>query len=331
MLKSPKETTPSFQRLIHPATFADGFTQSEFSDMSCMQRWNYRYNQRLHKPGVINFPFMIGSVFHDAMEQFYATKGARVNIATLQFDSMDIPSVADEEELIYWNHVLPCMLEAYQSYYKADPVKWKIYKIELELSVEFKGFILRAKIDLVIDNGQGNWIVDHKTTSRLNKFIVAGWDFRFQFMFYIWLLSKTKEFQDLKIKGFIVNAVKKPELRVKKNESVPEFAQRVKQDMIIEPDKYYYREPYLVSKGALAHFEKVVVDPKIKILNFLKYSNTFTELNNLAEAIVTNKNTDECQKYGGKPCEYIEICQHGMDKMGFIFRKREQKHLELEN
>ena len=320
----PKKIVPlKPAELIRPQTITEGFTQSEISDMSCMQRWNHRYNNLLKKPGVVAFPFIIGSGFHDAMEQFYATAGARVSVATLQFMEGDVPALGDMEELRYWNAVLPMMVEAYQIHYKADPVRWTIYEIERELDILYRGIRLRGKIDLTINDGQGNWIVDHKTTSRLNKDVVAVWDFRFQFMFYIWMLSKVEP--ERKLKGYYLNAVKKPELRVKKTESLEQFAWRVRADMIEEPDKYFYREPFIITRDALQHFEDTVVNPKIDIIQFVVDNPGHP----LARSLVENKNTEECQKYGGKPCEFIELCRHG-EKMDFLYIKKEQKHMELE-
>lgn len=310
--------------LLNRSTISEGFTQSEISGMGCMQRWNYSYNQLLHKPGVIKFALMVGTGFHSAMEQFYATGGDRYNVATLQFDPMDIPSVADIAMLDYWNHVLPVMVQAYAIYYKTDFIKWKIHSFEREVDITYRGLRFRGKIDLTLNDGDGNWPLDHKTTSQLSKNVIAGWDFRFQFMFYIWLLSKIEP--DFKIKGYYVNAVKKPELRVKKFESVPEFAQRVREDMIMEPDKYFYRERFIITKGMLQHFEDVVVNPKIDILQFV----IDNPAHPLARSLIENKNTDECQKWGGQPCEFIDLCQHG-DKMKFLYKQKEQKHLELED
>lgn len=308
--------------LIFRHTISEGFTQSEFSDMSCMQRWNYRYNQLLIKPGIIAFPLRVGSAFHDAMEQFYATKGMRVHVAPLQFQEYEIPGLTDIEKKVYWDAVIPAMVEGYANEYKADPVKWKIEAIEIELDVVYRGFRLRGKVDLKILQKNGRWIVDHKTMSRLNRDVVAGWDFRFQFMFYIWLLSLVNT---EKVNGYIVNGVKKPELRVKQSESIPSFAARVKEDMIINPDKYFYREEYPINQSQLLHFQTEVVDPKIEKLKFIIENPTTP----IAQALMKEKNTDECQKWGGAPCAYIDLCQHGFDKMAFLYRTKPKKHEEL--
>lgn len=320
-------TKPKLEPLIRPNIFSDGFTQSELSTFgSCAQKWNWRYNQLLDKAGSFSIALMVGSAFHDAMEQFYLTKGERVNVATLQFEEHVIPSAADLVLLDYWNRVLPQMVNAYSIYYKNDHEQWNVEEIEEEVSVEFQGFRLRGKIDLRFAELKGNrYILDHKTSARLTRETVAGWDFRFQFMFYLWL--KLKQNPKEKLTGYYINAVKKPELRIKKNESVPEFAQRCFEDMVQEPEKYFYRERFPIPADTMAHFEKSVVIPRLTIIRAIGDPKTPRQL---AEGMLYNKNTDECQHYTGAPCPFIDLCRHGQQKMGFLYTRRDQKHMELE-
>lgn len=312
--------------LIRPLTLADGFTQSELTTFGeCHQKWNWRYNHMLEASGSFSFPLMVGSGGHDYWEQFYATKGKRAHVATLQFEEGIIYSTDDLLKLEYWNHVLPAMMKAYAIYYKDDFTKWEILQIEEEVSVEYRGFRLRGKIDLRHRERDGEYISDHKTTSTLSKETVAGWDFRFQFMFYLWL--KSIQNPKNKLRGYYVNAVKKPELRVKKTESVPEFAQRVFQDMVAEPDKYFFREKFPITRGALQHFQDKVVDPRLTLIEAAINPNTPRQL---AEAIITDKNTSECQKYTGAPCPYLHLCRFGYDENAHLYTKKPRKHLELE-
>ena len=311
---------------ISPRTLSDGLTQSEISTFGdCAQKWNWRYNNRLEATGSFAFYFMVGHAFHEFLEQFYATKGKRCNVATLQFEEGVISSADDLLKLEYWNHVLPAMLKAYAIYYKNDFEKWEILQIEEEVSVEYRGFRLRGKIDLRHREADGEYIDDHKTSASLKKEVVAGWDFRFQFMFYLWL--KWIQNPKTKIRGYYINAVKKPELRVKKNESIPEFAQRVFEDMVSEPDKYFYREKFPITKGALQHFQNRVVDPRLTLIEVAADPTTPKKL---AEAIMTNKNTSECQKYTGAPCPFIHLCRYGYSENSHLYTVREQKHKELE-
>lgn len=315
--------------LIRPITIAEGFTQSELTTFgSCAQKWHWRYNKMWEKQGAFSFALMVGSAFHESMEQFYATKGKRVAVATLQFEEGSIFSADDILKLDYWQHVLSAMVRSYCIYYKDDFKHWEIEEIEEEVKIEYRGLILRGKIDLRFKTLNGLWITDHKTSGRLSKETVAGWDFRFQFMFYLWL--KSKQNSKIKLKGYQVNAVKKTELRVKKTEALPEFGQRVFEDMVQEPEKYFYREEFPVTKDALQHFETHVVDPRISLI---KHAMTQTDdpiVRQLQEAIIFNKNTDECQHYTGAPCPYLDLCRHGEDKMGFLYETKARKHMELE-
>lgn len=317
--------------LIRPLTISEGFTQSELTTFGdCAQKWHWRYNRMIEKAGSFSFALMVGTAFHESMEQFYSTKGKRVSVATLQFEEGVIKSADDILKLQYWQVVLSAMVRSYCAHYKDDFEMWEVEEIEEELKVEYRGFILRGKIDVRVKQLNGLWIIDHKTAGRLTKETVAGWDFRFQFMFYLWL--KSLQDPNIKLKGYYINAVKKTELKVKKNESIPEFGQRVFEDMIQEPDKYFYREAYPITKDALQHFQTEVVDPRLSLLKYAAQEVTEKDITvrHLQEAILFNKNTNECQHYTGAPCPYLELCRYGEDKMGFLYTAKQRKHMELE-
>ena len=82
----------------------------------------------------------------------------------------------------------------------------------------------------------------------------------------------------------------------------------------------------LSRKVRCIHFQTEVVDPKIDIL---KQVIDHPE-DPISRAIVKNKNTSECQKWGGAPCPYLELCRHGIETMGFLYIKKPNKHEELE-
>lgn len=148
------------------------------------------------------------------------------------------------------------------------------------------------------------------------------WDFRFQFMFYPWAARR----MGVEVNGFMPTAIKKPELRQKMGESVESFAARVRTDMIVDPEKYFYREKQIITKDAMEHFEKFVLAPKVARLQLL--SNPDPSFQPFQQAIAWDMNTDYCQKYG-RPCEFIRLCRHGWDKYGFEYEARPNKHEEL--
>lgn len=325
-LQTFNSLTLKSNQLVNWRTLAEGFTQSELTELgTCAQKWNWRYNHLLEKAGQINFPLLVGDGFHQAMEQFYLAP-YRVSVATLQLPDHSIPSLQDVYDMDYWNAVLPRMVEAYTIYYKDDKNKFEIISVEEELDYDYRGFRLRGKVDLTIQEMDGRFTWDHKTTSRLNKDIVAGWDFRFQFLFYLWLKQKAN--YDSRIKGYYINAVKKPELRVKKNEDLKMFGQRVFEDMVQNPDKYFYRDKYVVNDETLLHFERTVVNHRLKKLQAVLDPDTPFDL---AQAIVQDKNTNECQHFSGAPCPFLELCRFGYEKMSFLYEVKEHKHPELLN
>ena len=304
--------------MIYDSTIREGFTQSELSLFSaCAQKWDWRYNRRMDKPDYFSFPLVVGSAFHSAMEVLYQTKFERVPIATLQIPPYTIPSSSDIEKIEYWNKVLTEMIKAYAVYWKRQDIKMEILSYEEEIEVEYRGFRLRGKIDLTLDR-KGIFILDHKTTSRISKDIIAGWDFRFQFLFYLWLKVKSGH---KNVKGYGVNLVKKPELRIKSGEAIDSFAVRCFDDMVSEPEKYFYRDWYTIDQTTLNAFQVDVIDPKLDKLLLAKAGH---------DEIIRDKNTDECQRLGFAPCPYIDLCRHGYSNMKHLYRIRDKKHEELE-
>ena len=315
--------------VLNPERAAEGWTQSEITLMDdCGQKWFYRYHELLRKKGDFSWALIVGSAFHATLEQMYATQGQRWAVPTLVFPPGTVLSGQQMEKEMYWNHVLPAMCTAYSQYHASDFEKFVVEEIEEKVEVEFMGFKFRGMIDLrfrpIAKDGQ--WIMDHKTASRIDTATTAGWDFRFQFMFYLWLKWKQGT---VPLRGYFINGVKKPELKIKKTESLPEFAERCRQDMVFEPQKYFYREKLIMTADAMEHFERHVLMPKIIRLQMLAGQASIGEESEvIAATVARNMNTSHCQAYG-IPCEFLDLCRHGQDMM-FNYERRDHKHEELE-
>ena len=311
---------------FNPERGLEGFTQSEITLMDdCGKKWWYRYHELLRKKGDFSWALIVGSAFHGALEQMYATRGERWATPSLVYPTGTLLSPAQQEKELYWVHVLPAMCTAYSQYYAHDFETFVVEEIEEKVEVEFQGFVFRGMIDLrfrpIAKDGQ--WIMDHKTTSRLDTGTTAGWDFRFQFMFYLWLKWKQGK---QPLRGYYVNGVKKPELKLKKTESLEEFAERVRADMVFEPQKYFYREKLIMTSHAMQHFEDEVLAPKVERLLMLTGQGGYDP--HAAATVAHNMNTSHCQMYN-MPCEFLELCRHGKDQL-FNYEHREHKHEELE-
>lgn len=313
--------------VINPALIGEGVTQSEMQTMdNCGEKWYLRYNMLLGLRGSFSWALVYGGWIHAALEEFYKTKGKRWHIDPV-IQGKEFLQGAMLKDIDYWRQLAELQMSIYASHYKGDHAFWRTKEVEFIADFEFEGVRLKGMIDLFVESKvhKGFYVVDHKTTSRLDKQTVLGWDFRLQFMFYCWLAWKMwgKEFP---VMGYYINAMKKPQLRRGVKETIPQFLQRVQTDMLGEPDKYFYRERLRLKKGDLQRFEDTILRPKLFKVKLLMNPKVSTDIK---AAIIRNKNTDHCMHYG-QPCEFLRACQHGLTLEKFSFHRRAVKHQELQ-
>jgi len=314
---------------IDPAMFAEGFTQSEMQLMDdCGEAWYLRYNLGLAKHGSFSWALTYGSAIHSFLEEFYTTGGKRWSF-NLDIDRKKIATLplSVMEDLEYWQKLGQIQSEIYASYYKQDHLNFTPVEdgVERIADMEFEGIRLKGMLDLFFKHVayKGYYMLDHKTAGRIDAQTVLGWDFRFQFMFYCWLAWKI--WPQYPVKGYFINAIKKPALRQGKAETLPALMARIRADMLGEPEKYFYRDRLLLTKDALQRFEDQVLRPKLHRIRLLidpKISDD-TKI-----SIIRNKNTNHCLAYG-QSCQFLGACQHGLDIEINGFMKRAAKHEEL--
>lgn len=311
---------------INPKYLNEGLTQSEMQCWdNCAEKWYLGYNLMLQLRGKFSWALTYGGWMHSALEEFYATKGKRWSWNPDLKDQgkwLRQQQLADAE---YWQALGKIQMEIYASYYKQDFKLYKILATEEKLDLEFEGVRLKGMLDVWSwsEAHKGFYVWDHKTTGRLDKQVVTGWDFRLQFMFYCWCASKLWPKQP--VHGFIINAIKKPQLRRGVNEPLSEFLQRVQSHMMQEPLKYFYRERLRLKREDLVHFESHILRPKLQRVRMLLNPKVSDEVK---FALLRNKNTDHCLHYG-QPCEFMPICRNGIKIEGAAYRVRKHKHEEL--
>lgn len=311
---------PDNHTILRPETFKDGFTQSEIGVWDdCAEKWYLGYNQRLERRGGFEWHFVYGDAVHETLAPFY--RDGTEKIAALQFPPGTVLTHLQEMERDMWQGILQVQMEQYFQYYADDLEAWTTWAVEETVEYTFRDVKLKGKIDVghTVDGQPGNILDDHKTYG-LDDY--EGWNFRFQFMFYLWLVQKAKK---MKIDKFMVNGIRKPQLRLGKDESIPSFMVRVRQAHIQEPKKYFQRHPLPMIKNSMEHFEKRVLTPKIERIKLLTQAAT---PDNIVEALARNQNTHTCVKYGAS-CQFLPICKHGFLRDGHAYERRESKHVEL--
>ena len=314
--------------------FNEGFTQSELTTLdNCPEKWFQRYYLKRRKKGTFSWSLVYGSAVHATLENWYKSRGESEATAMLQFPEDVILTSEEEAQKAYFEALLPVQFERYMARYPHDvtSVFHSIVSVEEHLETTFEGIRLRGKIDLTVRNLDGDLLqFDHKTSSRIDNTIIDGWEFRFQFMFYVWLRWKCTGERPSK---FCINAIKKPALRQKKDESTDSFVARIGADMCQEPDKYFQRIWLPFTKDSVENFETYILIPKlIKLRQIYSEAVEHKDIPIPIEQnpIVRNLNTDNCVKYGSR-CEYFELCKTiPNDIESFQYTTKTSKHEELE-
>lgn len=320
-LRSPKLLLPADNStLLRPETFSAGFTQSEIGVWDdCAEKWYLGYNHRLQRRGGFEWHFVYGDAVHETLANFY--RDGSEEIASLQFPEGTVLTAEQELERVKWEAVLRVQMEQYFAYRQDDLAAWSPWAVEEVIETEFEGVKLRGKIDLGhrVDGDDVDILTDHKTFG-LDDY--EGWQFRFQFMFYIWLVQRAT---GRKIKQFMINGIKKPQLQWTKKETLQGFAVRVRQAMIQEPAKYFQRHPMHMIKHSMEHFEERVLRPKIERIKLLTQATTPATI---VESLARNQNSHHCVAFGSC-CEFLPICKHGASREQHFYQRRDHKHSEL--
>jgi len=162
----------------------------------CPKQTEYKYFIRL-KPRVLGKPLRQGTWMHRLQEVHY--KGGdwheEHKKLTLKFSDL-----FDEERDEIGDLPTECgrMMESYLWHYKAD--NWKVLDAEFVLETEFPdGTIYRAKIDLLVEDQYGLWLVDHKWHKSLPNLTYRILDA--QSGLYVWAARRN----GLKVQGHIWN------------------------------------------------------------------------------------------------------------------------------
>lgn len=279
--------------------------RSEF--LNCRMKFRYAYVMGLVPRG-IQVPFLVGGLFHDELERFYRSKkwdlkktDKRIKEAIV--DAIRENHVEKKESVLIESQraMLMGILKGYKKQYKNDLKTWKIKAAEMKFKIPVKnGWSFSGMIDLLILKGKQVFIVEHKTTSQLNEGYVSRLPLDNQIIGYSWATYKTLKKMP---SGVIYNVVLKSRFRLGQAEKFENYLQRVEEDYILNPTKYYYRESLLFSKKDLQKFQ-------IELHKFID------EIERCDEVNFYYKNPTACTMYGR--CLYMNLCIEGVNKTSLL-------------
>jgi len=130
----------------------------------CPKQAEYKYVQLL-KPRQLGKPLRQGTWLHKLQEIFHSGGDWRAEHERL---TIKFSKLFDEEKEKLGDLPREClrMMHSYIWHYKLD--EWKVLEAELVLETEFpNGVVYRGRIDLLVENAWGLWIVDHKWNKTL--------------------------------------------------------------------------------------------------------------------------------------------------------------------
>ena len=193
--------------LLLPAIYRDEATGKPISTQSmiktfrrCPKQCQYKYVDRL-KPRALGKPLRQGDWMHKLFEAHY--KGDDWQVIHKHLTNK-FHNLFDEERDVLGDLPTECdrIMRSYLWHYANDP--WKVLDTEFVLEAELpNGHIFRVKIDLLIEDQFGLWLVDHKFNAKLPDLAVRILDI--QSAMYVWAATRMK----LKVNGFIWNYVRR--------------------------------------------------------------------------------------------------------------------------
>lgn len=308
---------------IRDWTLEQGITQSELATKdACGFKWNLKYNNGLRTPGHWNWTTAVGTAVHEFMDLRYNGHEADPTIVRWPTIPEDLNRTMKwEDEYEYWTHVIIGMQNAYIRRYAHEVEEFDIDAAEQVVHRSFMGFDLEGMIDLRAKRLTSakrlrKFMMDHKITTRPELMAPQGWGFKFQFMFYNWLISPLI---DEPVWDFGINVIRKPQLRPAKTETMANFSKRCELDYYKRPEFYYLREFVPVTMSMVETFEETVLRPKLEW-----YRQQVEE----GGPSLFNKNTNNCFMYNAN-CEFLDLCRDG-DISLFMYEQTLAKHSELQ-
>ena len=135
--------------------------------------------------------------------------------------------------------------------------------------------------------------------------------------------------------GLMINGLVKTGLKpkiidrkTKEKESVRDYLQRVRNDMVTDRERYFFRQRIPLAEGMLERFEYEMLSPHVEAFKALRRRDSTKNTLGVIGALGFAPNTNQCHIYNSY-CEYLSLCKDGRLALS-EYDQREAKHMELE-
>jgi len=298
--RKKKLNVVSFALKDKPYTIEDGVTQSLLSTwVDCRQRAAFMLDgwQKDAPKRALQF----GGLMHNILEKWYLQKAkgsaekvfAEVEKKWRKSAIRDGDNMNDVEGDI---GMAEALFHPYVDFWGVADRDRKWVEVEGTFDVEWRGFRLRGKRDGIYRHKKKGWLLETKTTSRIDEEEMNdGLNFNFQNLFY---LIANREQLNEPIQGVLYNLVRKPGIKLKQTESLPEFRQRMYQVVLDDPEKYFVRYEVAYPAKRVKAFEDEL---EAKLHDFSVWLDRAN-----SGCVDTYKNESACIKKW--KCSYLSAC-----------------------
>ena len=273
----------------------------------CHRQYDYKYGQLL-TPLSVGLPLKRGSWLHELLEADLRGKDWRERNEELE---TEFNRLFEEERERYGNLPLICenIMESYVYHWREERASWKILAVEEKFEIELPdGHTLVFKVDGIIEDDYGQWLLEHKSHKT-----IPNDNYRFidiQSARYVWGLMKL----GWDIQGVIWDYIRtkepsKPKLlqdgtrlsRAKLDTDLFTYVSALKEYGLDPRD---YRDVILRLKEHNNFFRRERVPKPPRVINTL-----VEELVHVADEIEGGYHPDRSIERGcAFSCDYLEVC-----------------------
>ena len=272
--------------------------------LKCRKAYEYHYIKRYDVVSA-NVPFLIGNCIHEGLHKIYAKDKDFIK-STLAYledykqklrESLSV-SMQQEKEFIEFEQMIVGMLSSYAEKYKTIIDKTEHIVNEHEEFVDISDNVqILLKIDNILKRGDSSFVHEIKTTKYLTEDYVNAIKDNMQSSLYLHAFNSIKLKKE-QLHGIIFDVIKKPSIRLKKNEAYEQYLNRLKKCYLA--DEMFYME---VIKYPLIKKEEM----------FETINEVAADIFRCKDSGVWFKNFNACSKQ--HRCEFYMICKHGENKL----------------
>lgn len=247
---------------------------------TCPKMFDYKYNKHLYKIDGDSNSLIMGKAFHRGIEL------GDIGKLEQELDNNE-DFMSDENET---NKVIVlAMVEAF--FNKFPHHNEGNIQHEVEIRTNFGGHDFVMYADAIVDEGDGLVLREYKTASRIDSTYIDKLKFNDQISRYCLAIE-----QELgkKVKRIEYYVAKKPLLRLKQNETLEQFRQRLVEKISEDEESIQYFELIRTQEQLDEEKEDLIYDME-QIEKTTRYT----------------KNLSACSCYG--TCPYLELCMKEKD------------------